>query len=122
MLNVGERLTLECVESGGCGDCTFNGDSELGSLVCKETLCLSRNRSDGKSVIFQTIRIDEPEQPKAMSTAERTSLRDFFAGQAMQAMLSNPEIERLPESHAPGIAKFAYTQAAAMLAEREKHL
>jgi hypothetical protein len=45
------------------------------------------------------------------------SLRDYFAGQALAGMLANPWYD----GHtARGVAKAAYEQADAMLAERER--
>lgn len=56
------------------------------------------------------------------------SLRDYFAAKAMQALLSNPNVIQasdqrgweLVNCNTHGIALEAYTQADAMLKEREK--
>jgi hypothetical protein len=48
------------------------------------------------------------------------TLRDWFAGQALIGMLSNPNIERHPDAGAFRLSKFAYFQADAMLEERYK--
>lgn len=45
------------------------------------------------------------------------SLRDYFAGLAMQAIISNPSLDILAPSD---VSSDAYNQADAMLAEREK--
>ena len=56
----------------------------------------------------------------------RISLRDHFAGQALQGMTDNPPfIERLVQAHGPdsveeNMARVAYKVADAMLAERSK--
>ena len=43
------------------------------------------------------------------------SLRDWFAGEAMKALIA-----AFPENSAPAIARLAFAQADAMLAERAK--
>lgn len=71
----------------------------------------------------------KPSNPYAFSFAndyeiqEGMTLRDYFAGKAMQAMISNQsEIERL-KKHSPdtnkAISLIAYTMADKMLKQRE---
>lgn len=55
-----------------------------------------------------------------LSREDGMTLRDWFAGQALIGMLSNPNIETHPDAGAYGLAKFSYFQADAMLAERSK--
>ena len=45
------------------------------------------------------------------------NLRDFFAGMALQGLLACPETAMNPD---PTIAQIAYSQATAMIAERNK--
>ena len=51
-LKVGERITitLEVVEQYSCTDCFYNDKDGC------PYLCLSSNRSDGKSVIFKEVK------------------------------------------------------------------
>lgn len=48
------------------------------------------------------------------------SLRDWFAGQALQAILHNPQEYKGPDYYLTGIAANAYSVADAMLKERER--
>lgn len=57
----------------------------------------------------------------AESVDQGMSLRDWFAGQAMKAVVSNPHRDKnTAEDQAAKFAQCAYKLADAMLAEREK--
>lgn len=54
-LKVGERITLEVVESNGCKGCFFNIQEE-GYPCMSEYKCGKHNRSDSKDVIFKEVK------------------------------------------------------------------
>ena len=54
---------------------------------------------------------------KVVDQTKGMTLLDYFAAKAMQGLLANPEWRSLPVADA---AAWAYEQADAMLAEREK--
>lgn len=53
------------------------------------------------------------------ANSDGMSLRDWFAGMALEGALANC-YDDMPPSAMPAVAKLAYDQADAMLAEREK--
>lgn len=59
-----------------------------------------------------------PAFPTGVYTVEGMTLRDYFAAKAMQGILANSEANRSWTDD--DIAKFAYGQAYAMIAERNK--
>lgn len=48
------------------------------------------------------------------------SLRDYFAGQALVGYMVSTLLHEMPQVYGPKMAEYAYTQADAMLAERNK--
>ncbi|WP_417261649.1 hypothetical protein [Celeribacter sp.] len=63
----------------------------------------------------------EAQEAKPMTDAERTALRDKFAGQALSAYLTSPLLAPLPKSddYVLEIAGHCYVYADAMLKARE---
>lgn len=57
---------------------------------------------------------------RASTKRSGMSLRDYFAGQAMAAYLASPTTSRMATDNVSICAEWAYAQADAMLAEREK--